>query len=79
MPFLPGFLVHGVGFTPFTVLLVLDALRVTLLVLLSCIISALALFASKRHQCSHGTSYAMSLTYHALNSGADAHMADLLL
>ena len=51
--YLAGFFVDCVGLTPLTVLLELNALRVELLVLLCCIVAALALFASERNECSH--------------------------
>ena len=50
---LAGFLVQGVMTTPAAVLLELDALRIVLLILLSRIVTTLALGASKGNQSTH--------------------------
>lgn len=65
------------AFAPLAVLFVLNALGITLLILFGRIVSTLAVFASQRHQCSHGTSSAMFISYHAASTDAKAHMADL--
>ena len=51
--YLAGFFMNRVAFTPLTVLLKLDALRIVLLVLVRRIVTPLAVLTRKCHECSH--------------------------